>query len=994
MPKSIGSLGMIGRGSGGRLLPALGLMLLLTLYLLCSPQSSWSAPFAKFLHFTQPDRTEIRIWGQGDEFHAVFETTSGYTVVFDPQMNAYFYAKLSGDGKSLLSTGVMAHYPAPEGLAKHLRIDPATAAAAAREKRKQWDADMELSKRWNQLKSRTLGTPLPPDESGAQLAPPDTTTVGPKVGLTLLIDFSDAPATIPQADINSFLNGDSYTGYGNNGSVKKYFSDVSGARLTYTNVVTIYVRMNQPKSYYNDTSTPNNNGTQGRLLINDALTILKARSDYTSTILPTFNSLTTDGSGNVLAFNVYFAGANSGVWASGLWPHSWMLAAPVPLGNGKNIYRYQITDVGASLELGTFCHENGHMLCGFPDIYDYDYDSVGGAGKFSLMGSGGDGTNPSQVDAYLKLAAGWATVTDLDSSSNLTGTVVAAPNSGYDNFYRFKRTGVATEYFLLENRQKTGRDAGLPAAGIAVWHVDELGDKDAQNLTPNTTHNNYELTLVQADNLWHFETTTTNAGDANDLYYQGNSAAAYTNMLDDGSAPNAHWWDGSSSGMSLNTFSVAGQSMTFKTSPPPLSVTSTVPVANATGVAVSTPISATFNRTMNAATITTSTFYLNNGVTGTVSYDAGTKKATFTPSASLANNTAYTATVTTGVADAAGNHLPAAKVWSFTTAGTNQFTNGDFENGATGWTQSSSGGWDLIYTDGAHSHGGSGYAWLGGDSGLTDILHHDVTIPANATAATISAWANIDTEEGTGYAYDTLAVTINNATTGAVLQTIGTLSNVDATGGAWVQSDPYDLLAYKGQTVRLTFTAMTDSSLNTNFFIDDVTLNMTVPATRTLAVNFPGTGSGVVTINPGSIACNTNYTGQFADGVALSLTGSAANFSDFSGWTGDCTGSPCNLTMNANKTVNANFALDTVHKARIGSNYFSTLPAAYASSAGTTIQAWGTYFAESLSCSLVKNVTIDGGYNDGYSAKSGYTILLGPLTIGRGSLTVRELAIK
>ena len=44
---------------------------------------------------------------------------------------------------------------------------------------------------------------------------------GNKVGLTLLVDFEDDPATIPPAEIEQFLNGDNYTGYGNNGSVKK-----------------------------------------------------------------------------------------------------------------------------------------------------------------------------------------------------------------------------------------------------------------------------------------------------------------------------------------------------------------------------------------------------------------------------------------------------------------------------------------------------------------------------------------------------------------------------------------------------------------------------------------------------------------------------------------------------------------------------------------------------------------------------------------------------
>ena len=536
-------------------------ILALTLYLLFLPLCLRAAPFAEYFQFTQPDGAQLVLWGEGDEFHAVFETTSGYTVVFEPTQQAYFYAQRASDGKSLISSGVPANDPVPPGLAQHIRIDYDAVVTAARVRQKQWDAETGLSKRWSQLKSRTLRTPLPQEDMGALPAPPGTTTIGTKAGLTLLIDFPDVPATISQTEIDAFLNGDSYTGFGNNGSVKEYFSDVSGSRLTYTNVVTIYIRMAQPKTYYNDTNQ--DCGVQGRLLINDALAILKARSDYSNTILPTFSSLTTGTSGDVLAFNVLFAGTNSGVWGYGLWPHSWVLGSSVPLGNGKSVSAYQITNIGTLPRLGTFCHENGHMLCGFPDLYDYDYDSIGGAGDFSLMGSGGSGTNPVQVDAYLKLAAGWSTVTDLDSLSDLTGTLLAAPNSGYDHFYRYRRPGVTTEYFLLENRQQTGRDADVPAAGIAVWHIDELGDRDNQSMEPNTSHLNYEVTLVQADNLWHFENDV-NSGDESDLFYQGNSAPAYTNRLSDSSTPDAHWWNGTTSGMNLSGFSIAGPSMTFQ----------------------------------------------------------------------------------------------------------------------------------------------------------------------------------------------------------------------------------------------------------------------------------------------------------------------------------------------------------------------------------------------------------------------------------------------
>ena len=229
-------------------------MMVSGLIFLLTSSNLLAAPFAGYFQFTQPDGARIFLWGEGDEFHAVFETITGYTVVFDPQRRAYFYAERAVDGKSLISTGVLAHASAPPALLQHVRMDADAANAAARVRQLQWDAETGLSKRWAQLKARTLGTPLAPDQVGALPAPPETTTIGAKSGLTLLIDFSDDPATIGQSEIESFLNGDSYTGFGNNGSVKEYFSDVSASRLTYTNVVTIYVRMTQPKSYYNDTS--------------------------------------------------------------------------------------------------------------------------------------------------------------------------------------------------------------------------------------------------------------------------------------------------------------------------------------------------------------------------------------------------------------------------------------------------------------------------------------------------------------------------------------------------------------------------------------------------------------------------------------------------------------------------------------------------------------------------------------------------------------------
>ena len=108
-----------------------------------------------------------------------------------------------------------------------------------------------------------------------------------------------------------------------------------------------------------------------------------------------------------------------------------------------------------------------------------------------------------------------------------------------------------------------------------------------------------------------------------------------------------------------------GDSVSVPDATPP-TVSGVSPVADATGVAVDTAITATFNEAMDASTITTSSFTLDS-VSGSVSYDSGTYTATFTPDASLSYSTTYTAILSTAITDAADNPLASAYSWSFTT---------------------------------------------------------------------------------------------------------------------------------------------------------------------------------------------------------------------------------------------------------------------------------------------------------------------------------------
>jgi hypothetical protein len=98
-------------------------------------------------------------------------------------------------------------------------------------------------------------------------------------------------------------------------------------------------------------------------------------------------------------------------------------------------------------------------------------------------------------------------------------------------------------------------------------------------------------------------------------------------------------------------------------------VTSQTPAGNATGVAVSSPVSATFNEGVQADTIA---FTLTSGagisVPGSLSYDSTTNTETFTPNAALAYGTTYTATVS-GAEDTVGDSMSGTVTWSFTTEG-------------------------------------------------------------------------------------------------------------------------------------------------------------------------------------------------------------------------------------------------------------------------------------------------------------------------------------
>ncbi|MEW6199295.1 MAG: M6 family metalloprotease domain-containing protein [Planctomycetota bacterium] len=497
------------------------MVVLLVIVAWATPLSSAGPVEGKVLPLRQPDgqTIQVRIWG--DEFYTVVESLDGYTLVRDPATQVICYARLSPDGNTLLSTGarVGTVSPALLGVTPHIRINQSAVTAQVRAAREDFE------------RRRLEALPAGMDNE------PEGPTLGDVMGITLLIDFSDDVGTIAPATVEQYCNKIGYAGSGNKGSVRDYYFDVSNGKLNYTNFVpTAYYRAAHPKTYYID---PNISfGQRARELILEALQALDDGGFD-------FSLYDADKDGIVDALNCFYAGFSNSAWAQGLWPHAWSVHF---CADGVCTYRYQMTDMQNALTLATFCHENGHMLMGWPDLYDYDYDSSG-VGKFCLMCTYTSDTNPQQPCAYMKYRAGWADLRLLTTPQ----MGLLAPVAG-NVIYKYEHPTAANEYYLIENRQRLGRDAGLPDAGLAIWHVDTTGSNNNQQMTPES---HYLVTLVQADGRWDLERYV-NDGDATDLWAGPGyiQCAPHTN-------PNTHWWDGSSSLLSVHHISASGPQMTF-----------------------------------------------------------------------------------------------------------------------------------------------------------------------------------------------------------------------------------------------------------------------------------------------------------------------------------------------------------------------------------------------------------------------------------------------
>ncbi|MFP5212768.1 MAG: M6 family metalloprotease domain-containing protein [Acidobacteriota bacterium] len=415
--------------------------------------------FGKPYPLVQPDGTVLPCVVWGDEIHRRVEMPNGYSVVPNSVTGWYEYGKL--ENGRLLPSGLVAGYASDEdlggaGLTAHLSDRHAVAAEALQRK-------AELRKRQAALNPDQ-------EEPAARRA-----VTGSFKNLVMCVDFkaeSDPPTKARHKYATSLFKTALYATTGQ--SMVTYYKENSyGTFKPSGYVYPNWIVLPQTASYYKAM------GDSGwRQIISDAMDVIRTAN-------PTFN-FNAWANGTVLNPIVIWAGQTEG-WSDFFWPHQGEFTLSK---NGVTVNGYLAVNeqdvsssgtVTANTDLGTFCHEFGHMI-GAPDLYDYDAFQALPNGFYCLMGIGSATTH---ICGFIKWKYfGWVTPVELAADSTgmtfpVSALALQAPTK--PRLYRVKINGSNKEYFLIENREDgTGvfenflyGGGWTRKSGLHITHVDE-----------------------------------------------------------------------------------------------------------------------------------------------------------------------------------------------------------------------------------------------------------------------------------------------------------------------------------------------------------------------------------------------------------------------------------------------------------------------------------------------------------------------------------------
>ncbi len=480
---------------------------LILITLLCHLASHASKGWPYPITVSQPDGTQLTIRINGDADFNWVSTLDN--VVLKQVGNGYYIANIDTNGM-LSSSGTLAH-----------DADKRSSAEQSLCKKQDVKAFLTVNTRPERLAAtRGFGG------KGSTSFFPHT---GSPRAIVLLVQFANRPFKVqPRKAFNQYLNSmaDKHQDFGNaedrnTGSVKKYFSDMSGEK--FKPQFDLYGPITMPKNvaYYGEGSS---SMERYRELVSEACTMMDDSLD--------FSMYDADKDGNVDLVYIIYAGYGESVSSidSTLWPKAFVCGTDIKKDgkyvrlagisnelNGRPDGNYNSKSGLLINGVGLFCHEFSHCM-GLPDFYptvspqwttandkqDFDAYDNQGMEEWDVMDNGiylYNGYSPTAYTAWEREKMGWLTIETLTKE----GKVELKSIDEGGKAYRIKndKNTSGNEYYIVENVQAKGWNKKLPASGMMVSHVEyeprafsvfHGGDNSVNNIKKHP-----RMTIVPAD---------------------------------------------------------------------------------------------------------------------------------------------------------------------------------------------------------------------------------------------------------------------------------------------------------------------------------------------------------------------------------------------------------------------------------------------------------------------------------------------------------------
>lgn len=382
---------------------------------------------------------------------------------------------------------------------------------------RQADSDLyevaDMAALQSQAKQRREAAPLRAAQQRVTIGGDHEDFVGSKKGLIILAEFSDVKFLAGHdADYYTHVANDlDFTSSdGHVGSIRDYFLAQSYGQFDLTFDVVGPISLKNQQSYYG-----RNSSSSIDVNVRD---MIEETVEGAADLLGDFSDYDWFGDGRVDQVFVIYAGegeANGG-GDDTVWPHR----SSIPTKNlgGKKVSTYatscELQSAGQIDGIGPFCHEFSHCL-GLPDLYDTSYSGNYGMSAWDVMESGcylGNAFRPCGYSGYERNYCGWKDPIYLTDDTHVEGMKGISDGGDY---YIIKNDAYDNEYYILENRTRTGWDSELYGEGLLITYIDfseYLWRNNLINTVDGVSNDHQRYTVFPADNST-ASTSTSIAGD-------------------------------------------------------------------------------------------------------------------------------------------------------------------------------------------------------------------------------------------------------------------------------------------------------------------------------------------------------------------------------------------------------------------------------------------------------------------------------------------------